>query len=239
VLEILQRLVQDENSIVALISGRSRADLERWFAGIPNLWIAAEHGAILWSPVSGNWEQPHHAASDEWKKCVYPILEHFVDRTPGSFIEEKEFSLVWHYRMADPEFGDWLANDLVANLDHMLAESPVKAVKGQKTVEVKSLWANKGLVYSRLLHPDAVPDFIMAAGDDVTDEDLFAQLPASAWTIHVGRNRSRAKYYLSNPDEMVALLAELLEPRHTGAIKSSDLLTSSELLTAEVVPDRA
>jgi trehalose 6-phosphate synthase/phosphatase len=238
VLEILERLVQDENSIVALISGRSRADLERWFAGIPNLWIAAEHGAILWSPVSGNWEQPHHAASDEWKKCVYPILEHFVDRTPGSFIEEKEFSLVWHYRMADPEFGDWLANDLVANLDHMLAESPVKAVKGQKTVEVKSLWANKGQVYARLLPSGALPDFILAAGDDVTDEDLFARLPESAWTIHVGKNQSRAKYYLSDPDEMVALLGQLLEARATSAIQKSDPLNSSgkepatELVTA-------
>lgn len=211
VLEIIERLVQDENSTVALISGRSRKDLERWFVGIPNLWIAAEHGAVFWSPVSGTWEQPHHAASDEWKKCVYPILEHFVDRTPGSFIEEKEFSLVWHYRMADPEFGDWLANDLVANLDHMLAESPVKAVKGQKTVEVKSLWANKGQVYSRLLTSGAAPDFILAAGDDVTDEDLFARLPESAWTIHVGRNQSRAKYYLSSPEEMLAVLAQLLE----------------------------
>lgn len=113
--------------------------------------------------------------------------------------------------MADLEFGDWLANDLVANLNHMLADSPVKAVKGQKTVEVKLLWANKGQVYSRLLLPGHVPDFIMAAGDDVTDEDLFAELPESAWTIHVGRNQSRAKYRLSNPDEMVTLLEELLK----------------------------
>lgn len=235
-IETLKRLGEDENSIVALISGRSRADLERWFAGIPNLWIAAEHGAVLWSPVSRSWEQPHHAASAEWKKCVYPILEHFVDRTPGSFIEEKELSLVWHYRMADPEFGDWLANDLVANLDHMLAESPVKAVKGQKTVEVKSLWANKGHVYSRLLMSQTVPDFIMAAGDDVTDEDLFARLPESAWTIHVGRSRSRAKYYLSNPDEMLALLAQLLESPHDDAISDRELLTSSDqALAGEVV----
>lgn len=210
VIKILERLAQDEDSIVALISGRSRADLERWFAGIDNLWLAAEHGAVLWSPISRSWEQSHHQASDEWKKRVYPILEHFVDRTPGSFIEEKEFSLVWHYRMADPEFGDWLANDLVANLDHMLAESPVKAVKGEKTVEVRSLWTNKGQVYSRLNDSGSVPDFIMAAGDDVTDEDLFARLPESAWTIRVGRNQSRARYYLTNPDEMVALLAQLV-----------------------------
>jgi trehalose 6-phosphate synthase/phosphatase len=238
VIKLLERLVEHEHSTVALISGRSRADLEQWFAGIPNLWIAAEHGAVLWSPISHTWEQPHHDASDEWKKCVYPILEHFVDRTPGSFIEEKEFSLVWHYRMADPEFGDWLANDLVANLDHMLAESPVKAIKGQKTVEVKSLWANKGQVYSRLILPDAVPDFIMAAGDDVTDEDLFARLPESAWTIHVGRNESRAKYYLSNSDEMVALLAQLLEPEDTATVESPDLLTNGELALAVEVGSR-
>jgi trehalose 6-phosphate synthase/phosphatase len=226
-INLLKRLVKDEHSTIALISGRSRVDLERWFAGISDLWIAAEHGAILWSPISRTWEQPHHDTSDEWKKCVYPILEHFVARTPGSFIEEKEFSLVWHYRMADPEFGDWLANDLVANLDHMLAESPVKAVKGQKTVEVKSLWANKGQVYSRLIPSDVVPDFIMAAGDDVTDEDLFARLPESAWTIHVGRNESRAKYYLSNPDEMVAVLAQLPVPSDTLTVETPRPLTSS------------
>jgi trehalose 6-phosphate synthase/phosphatase len=137
--------------------------------------------------------------------------------------------------MADPEFGEWLANDLVANLDHMLAESPVKAVKGQKTVEVKSLWANKGQVYSRLLASGITPDFVMAAGDDVTDEDLFARLPDSAWTIHVGRNESRAKYYLSNPEEMVALLAQLVEPADTATTENPNLLTSSNhVLTAEV-----
>ena len=208
VISVLHRLAQDKNSVVALISGRSRVDLERWFAEVPNLWIGAEHGAVLWSPISRKWEKPHHITSDEWKERVYPILDHFVDRTPGSFIETKEFSLVWHYRMADPEFGDWLANDLVANLDHMLAESPVKAMKGQKTVEVKSLWANKGDVYSRLVS-SSTPDFIMAAGDDVTDEDLFARVPDSAWTIHIGRNQSKAKNYLPGPDDMVAVLSEL------------------------------
>jgi len=184
----------------------------------------------LWSPISRNWEQPHLAGSDEWKHRVQPILEHFVDRTPGSFIEEKEFSLVWHYRMADPEFGDWLANDLVANLNQMLADAPLKAVKGQKTVEVKSLWANKGQVYSRLVTPDQLPDFIMAAGDDVTDEDLFMQLPQDAWTIHIGRNRSKAKYYLSNPGEMATLLTGLIESGDTSSPsgpKDSSSLTFS------------
>lgn len=229
----LEQLVQDKQTVAALISGRSRADLERWFKGIPNLWLAAEHGAVLWSPYSESWEQPNHATSDEWKKRVYPILEHFVDRTPGSFIEEKEFSLVWHFRMSDPEFGEWLANDLVANLDHMLADSPVKAMKGQKTVEVKSLWVNKGQVYSHLSFAGPTPDFIMAAGDDATDEDLFARLPKTAWTIHVGRNKSRAKYYLPNPDEMIALLTQLIESNRAAESEAST--ATDKAVAAEVL----
>lgn len=233
-LELLERLGHDKQSIIALVSGRSRVDLERWFGGIPNIWLAAEHGAILRSPVSEQWEEQHPTSSDEWKTHVYPILEHFVARTPGSFIEEKEFSLVWHYRMSEPEFGDWLANDLVANLEHMLADSPVKAVKGQKTVEVKLVWANKGRVYTRLVTP-VQPDFILAAGDDVTDEDLFAQLPAGAWTIHVGRNRSRAKYYVSGPNEVVELLAKLAAfpgPEDSLGLEAGDNLEQPQ--TAEV-----
>lgn len=208
-INLLKSLGQDDKTTTAVISGRSRADLERWFGGITNIWLAAEHGAVLRSPVSQEWEQAHSSCSDDWKRRVYPILEHFVARTPGSFIEEKEFSLVWHYRMADPEFGDWLANDLVANLEQMLAESAVRAVKGQKTVEVKLVWANKGEVYLRLLQSEPLPEFILAAGDDATDEDLFAQLPPSAWSIHVGPGRSRARFYVAGPDEMVELVSQL------------------------------
>jgi len=208
-LSLLKDLSTDSKTTAAVVSGRSRADLEGWFGALPNIWLAAEHGAVLRSPASNRWESAHPNTSDDWKGRVYPVLDHFVARTPGSFIEEKEFSLVWHYRMADPEFGDWLANDLVANLEQMLAESPARAVKGQKTVEVKLVWANKGEVYLRLIQNGLQPDFILAAGDDTTDEDLFAQLPLSAWTVHVGRNRSRAGYYVSGPDEMIDLVARI------------------------------
>lgn len=151
-----------------------------------------------------------------------------MDRTPGSFIEEKEFSLVWHYRVADPEFGDWLADDLVANLEHMLADSPVRPVKGKRNGEVKLVWANKRQVCSRFLS-GAQPDFILAAGDDATDEDLFTKLPASAWTIHVGRDRSRAKYFVAGPEEMVGLIARLAESLRLQAVPDIDLREGVEI----------
>jgi trehalose 6-phosphate synthase/phosphatase len=210
-IRVLEGLARDPKSTVAIVSGRSRSDLERWFKDIPDLWLAAEHGAIIFSPESKEWEQRHPGPSPRWKQSIYPVLDHYVERMPGSFIEEKEFSLVWHYRMSDPDFGDWLANELVANLEELLAETHFRAVKGQKTVEVKLVWTNKGEVLTQLKHLQPEPDFILAAGDDVTDEDLFARLPDSAWTIHVGESHSGARYRLSYPDQIGELLRRLAE----------------------------
>jgi trehalose 6-phosphate synthase/phosphatase len=222
-IRMLEVLTRDRGTNVAIVSGRSRADLERWFKDIPNLWLAAEHGAIIFSPESEEWEQRHPGPSPDWKQSIYPVLDHYVERTPGSFIEEKEFSLVWHYRMSDPEFGDWLANELVANLEQMLAETHFRAVKGRKTVEVKLVWTNKGEIFTRLKHLRPEPDFILAAGDDVTDEDLFAALPDNAWTIHVGQNHSRARYRLSDPDQTCKLLSRF------SAIIDSDFEEMEEI----------
>ncbi|HYP00191.1 MAG TPA: bifunctional alpha,alpha-trehalose-phosphate synthase (UDP-forming)/trehalose-phosphatase, partial [Pyrinomonadaceae bacterium] len=121
-IELLTRLAADPATVIAVVSGRSRHDLERWFGEVRGLWLAAEHGAIMRSPETMRWELYRPTYTGEWKEQVFPVIEHFMDRTPGSLIEEKEFSLVWHYRMADPEFGEWLANELVSNLEQMLAD---------------------------------------------------------------------------------------------------------------------
>jgi len=56
------------------------------------------------------------------------------------------------------------------------------------------------------------PDFMLAAGDDATDEDLFALMPATAWTIHVGENQTRARYRLPGPEQFRRLLDSLVAP---------------------------
>jgi trehalose 6-phosphate synthase/phosphatase len=204
---LLGQLAADPATTMVLISGRSRHDLENWFGSIRGLWLAAEHGALMRSPETMRWELYHPTYTSEWKEGVAPVLEHFMDRTPGSLIEEKEFSLVWHYRMADPEFGEWLANELVANLEQMLADTELRAFRGNKIVEVKPGWANKGEVLARLTESAPPAEFCLAAGDDRTDEDLFARMPEDAWTVHIGDRRTRAKYCLSNPNDLRQLLA--------------------------------
>ena len=92
-------------------------DLQRWLGDVPKLILAAEHGGMIRCGASSEWESMMPAQGNlEWKPKVRDLFEHFVDRAPGSFIEEKEFSVVWHYRRMEPEFGEWLAGELTALL---------------------------------------------------------------------------------------------------------------------------
>ena len=83
-----------------IVSGRPRRDLEEWFGHLP-VALVAEHGVWL-RPKGGEWRMLK-AITTEWKERVRPILQLYVDRLPGALLEEKEFSLAWHYRRADPE----------------------------------------------------------------------------------------------------------------------------------------
>jgi trehalose 6-phosphate synthase/phosphatase len=213
----LRRLLAELTSVpancVIVISGRRAADLERWLGQVPQLGLAPEHGARWRLPGGYTWQG--RSADTEWKNTVRPILQHFVDRTPGSFIEEKEFALVWHFRTIEAEFGDWLATELVAMLEGMLAETELRAYRGSKIVEVKPMWANKGAFANELL-PGYVDDaFILAIGDDRTDEDLFARLPENAWSVHVGGGPSRAAYCLADTHQVRQLLQQLMLPQLT------------------------
>jgi trehalose 6-phosphate synthase/phosphatase len=208
-IELLTRLSHRPGDRVVLVSGRPRAQLDPWFGPIERLWLAGEHGAIVRPAGAASWEGLRPVLPVEWKSRVRPVLEHFTDRAPGSFIEEKEYSLVWHYRMSDPEFGEWLANELASSLDEMLAESELRAVRGQKSVEVRLSWANKGEVAAQMVNDLPESAFKLAIGDDRTDEDLFERLPDDAWTIHVGGGASRARFRLSGPREVCEFLNAL------------------------------
>ncbi len=213
VLDLLNAMAADSKNRVVLISGRSPENLGRWFGTVQGLWLVAEHGAELKDPSAPTWEALRPQSVSDWKATVMPILEHFVDRTPGSFVEEKKYALVWHYRMAEPEFGEWLANELVSMLEAMLAETELRAFRGEKVIEVKPVWPSKGEVLERLLTAYPDPDFIFAAGDDRTDEDLFERLPEHAWTVHVGPGPTRASFVTADFQNLRRLLTLIAETR--------------------------
>ena len=211
VLKMLASLAADSSNCVALTSGRRIRDMDQWFGRVEGLWLIAEHGAEFKQPGSSSWESLRSPAKADWKASVMPILEHFVDRTPGSFVEEKDYSLVWHHRLAEPEFGVWLANELVSMLEAMLAETELRATRGANIVEVKPVWANKGEAFTRLQEAQPHADFLFAVGDDRTDEDLFERMPDGAWTVHVGPGSTGAAFVAPDFESVRRLLGILAE----------------------------
>ncbi len=209
--DILGRLARLPGTAVLLVSGRHPKDLDRWFGHVDGLWLAAEHGAVLRAPGDLDWSPLHQGADDGWKDQVRPVLDHFVARTPGSTIEEKSLSLAWHYRQADPEFGEWLGKELADTLHALVAGTDLTILLGNKVVEVRFAWAHKGEALDRLASQFPAADLTIAIGDDRTDEDLFDRLSAADWSIKVGPGSTRARFRIPGPAEVRALLALLLD----------------------------
>ncbi|RYE20979.1 MAG: bifunctional alpha,alpha-trehalose-phosphate synthase (UDP-forming)/trehalose-phosphatase [Sphingobacteriales bacterium] len=205
--DLLDRLTEDPANQVVLISGRSHKNLEEWF-GHSKLDIVAEHGA--WQKKEGKWNSIP-GLSDQWKQDIFPVLETYVDRTPGAFIEEKDYSLVWHYRNVEKGLGELRTTELMNNLRYLINDRGLQLLPGNKVVEIKNMEINKGKATSALLHNKDY-DFIMALGDDNTDEDIFKALPDNSLTIKVGSNISAARFYLRNHWEVRQLLKNLLLP---------------------------
>lgn len=191
---LLDRLASDIQTELVLISGRDKETLDKWF-GSKNYTLIAEHGG--WKREKDrDWieRKPIHS---EWKQNILPVLESFVDRTPGSFIEEKTYSLVWHYRKADIELGALRALELVHNLSNLIINQDLEILEGSKVVEIKVSGINKGAAAADFIYnKDFI--FIMAIGDDWTDEFLFKELPEKTHTIKVGTGNSLAKYYVDS-----------------------------------------
>ncbi|KQC14220.1 MAG: trehalose-6-phosphate synthase [Desulfuromonas sp. SDB] len=206
--EKLLKILNDlsEKSRVVIISGRNAKTLDQWFKSVRNLDLIAEHG--VWIKKSGcSWETVE-PLSPEWKDQIKPVLEYFVDRTPGSFIEEKDYSLVWHFRGIDPALATVRSNELKETLFCMIGNLDIGILEGNKVIEIKNSGINKGRGALYFINEQDW-DFIFAAGDDVTDEDIFQVLPENAWSIKVGSGFSNAKYTLNSVEEVVVLLEKM------------------------------
>ena len=209
-LSTLKGLAAIKGARVVIVSGRGRETLEEWLSDT-GVGLVAEHG--LWFRLSP--DQEWHGDGDQidqtWKTHVRSVLDEYVDRVPGSLVEEKVASLVWHYRAAADDLANWQARELADYLEEFLASEPLEVLVGAKNVEVRQHGLSKGAAYERIQAEIGPFDFELAIGDDRTDEDLFAAVPSATFTIHVGPEPSRAEMSLSSPEAVLLFLKGLTD----------------------------
>ncbi len=203
---IMDKLLKPKENTIVVISGRDKETLSNWFEKYDHLAFIAEHGVWNKNP-NAEWKMTDQIEK-EWMKTIEPVLQNFVDRTPRSFIEYKNYSLVWHYRHADPDMGQQRAWELKDDLKNYIANLNLEIMDGDKVIEIKNAGINKGrAALNKLGNTDF--DFILALGDDWTDEYTFNALPEEAITIKVGTKTTAAKYYLNGVAEVRDLLKQL------------------------------
>ncbi|MEP3390215.1 MAG: bifunctional alpha,alpha-trehalose-phosphate synthase (UDP-forming)/trehalose-phosphatase [Reichenbachiella sp.] len=192
---------------VVIISGRDKTTLGEWFKG-SKVDLIGEHGVWL----KGHKEDWHTITNltDNWKEAIGEVLDGYVARTPGSFIEEKDYSLVWHYRKVETGLGELRTRELTSHLKYLASNQNLQVLEGDMVVEIKSTEINKGRAARNWMKRYEGSDFIMAAGDDWTDEDTFKAMPEDAYTIKVGSSNSAAKFSVNSYEDVRILLKSLV-----------------------------
>ena len=204
--ELLDTIHNREDTDMFLISGRDKETFTKWF--LPKKYnMIVEHG--VWISREGKEFQLLEKVKKDWMVKIRPVLESFVDRTPGSFIEDKNYSLAWHYRNTDPDFGEKRVVELNTVLTSLIANDDLSVLNGNKVLEIKSSNVNKGRAAVKMLNEKDY-DFVFAIGDDWTDEFMFQELPKSAVTVKVGLNKTQARYHVESISKVRNLLKHFL-----------------------------
>ena len=209
ILDLLQRLAATAGTEVHVVSGRRRGTLNAWLGHLP-IHLAAEHGYFRRAP-GGEWQRQANI-DVSWLPRVTELLKQVAEEVPGSFLERKSSGLVWHYRQADPEYGAWRARELLQTLDQLLSQDAAEHLHGHMVVEVRAKGADKGAYVATVLAQPPQADFVLCAGDDRTDQDMYARMPAHAIVVHVGPVPVQGTNVVASPVALRRLLTALTNP---------------------------
>lgn len=196
--DLLKTLSVRLQGALAIVSGRKLTDLDGFLAPL-QLPTASEHGAQMRLP------------DGKLVRLASPDLTHaagmitaLANSHPGLRAEVKPSAIALHYRQA-PELE---AVCLQTMLEASRATAGVELLRGKLVFEIKPAGINKGTAIEAFM---ADPVFIgrvpLFAGDDVTDEEGFAQMQRLGGDgIKVGAGASLAFYRCGSPAALLEWL---------------------------------
>ncbi|HVW58737.1 MAG TPA: trehalose-phosphatase, partial [Puia sp.] len=214
-LDILDKIARNPRNSVYIVSGRDSRTLDNWLGHLP-VNIIAEHGARV-RYHQGQWEERAMPAV-KWQTEVERVMQGYLEKCLHSFIEHKDFSIVWHYRNSPPEQVAEVKMEMYAALCRIAEEQKLQVMLGNKIIEVRNRGTDKGTAIQHVLSQEE-RDFILAIGDDRTDEDMFRMLTETdnAFTIKVGVEASFAQFNMHTPQMVISLLGNMVFLEGQGA----------------------
>jgi len=205
----LRRLSLSRRARVGLVSGRSLSQIQA-LVGLRTVAYIGNHGCEIKGP-GVRFLHPNAQATETRMKYLAGILRQRLTGRPGSWVEDKRYTLSVHYRNTPASIQNLVAAEIRREVHRQNHSGLYRVRSGKKVIEIRpvSSW-DKGTAVRWLRRKTAPKARILYAGDDRTDEDVFRQLSSRDLTIRVGSSgRSAARYTLTDPAAAARMILRL------------------------------
>jgi trehalose 6-phosphate phosphatase len=200
---VLEELAGSAGATVAVVSGRSLADLRARLGEVAGAILVGGHGAE-WP----DGDPPPTARDRARLDGVTAALADLAAGVEGAWVERKPHSVALHLRQVEP----CAADGLEAAAAGIGRRQGIRTMIGKRIVEVSVSSATKASAVERLRRRSGATA-VLFVGDDVTDEDVFADLGEGDIGVKVGDGPTAASHRVADPSEVVALLRRLAASR--------------------------
>ncbi len=202
----LQALHERLDGALALVSGRSLTDIDVIFAPLQFPAVGG-HGAEMRLSAENEAVASHAPPMDNVLKRRFIAISQL---SPGIIYEDKGYSVALHYRLA-PEF-ERAIYEAVSAIRADLPQAPIDVLPGKFVCEIKHAGFTKATGVRELMtHAPFTGRNPIFIGDDVTDESVFAIMPAfRGVSFSVSRRAHGVDGFFRAPKDVRAWLTHLL-----------------------------
>lgn len=204
---VLAALHEDSRNNTVILSDLSMTDLNSRLNRIP-VTLVAESGGFIRNPY-GQWQNVGGFYL-LWKEPVVTALRRVADSYPGTTVEEKHFSVKWTFNNGLNHISEKDRRQLFVALRMLSTQYDVPMIETPGDVEYRTAGITKGKFVASWLNLNGPCDFILAIGNDKSDEDMFDSIGRTYLTVRVGHSTgSKARYYVDSRAEVLSLLRSL------------------------------
>lgn len=215
-LAALRRLSELDATLVAVVSGRSRAVLEQHLGqgraarDGPGMILVGSHGAEL-DPALFSGSLPtarRDPADDRALAAAGERLDALAGEYPGAIVERKPTAVAFHVRQVEESRRDEAAQRAAALADG----GPLRLQAGHLVVELVMGDANKGDAIDAVRRATGATATVFV-GDDRTDEHAFARLGPGDLAVKIGPGSTCAPVRISSQQDVAPLFRRLEDLR--------------------------
>lgn len=214
----LNDVMADPKNTVYVMSSKGRNEINAACRTAIGLGMIAENGCFVrdYGRTPRDWYAfVDQDATKRWKSDVKNILKYYTERMEGSYVEERDCSLIFRYeKVEDQSAAMRSAGDCADQINSGCSSMQLQAIPISKAVLVEQAAFNKATAADYALNllrkntagdADTSPDFLMVAGDDREDEVVFRWANTLAnegtirdvFTVSVGKRNTEAQHAMT------------------------------------------